>query len=84
MTTRETILSTFKEVAKEKDVKLRNALNDSMILLDSGLDSLAFAIIVTRLEDALGYDPFSLSDEPYYPVTLGEFIAFYEKMQGRQ
>ena len=84
MTIRETILSTFKEVAKERDVKLHNALNDNTILLESGLDSLAFAIIVTRLEDALGYDPFSLSDEPYYPVTLGEFVVFYEKMQDRK
>ena len=84
MTIRETILSTFKEVAKERDVKLQNAFNDNTILLESGLDSLAFAIIVTRLEDALGYDPFSLSDEPYYPVTLGEFVAFYEKMRDKK
>jgi acyl carrier protein len=84
MTIRETILATFEQVAKERDVKLHNTLNDDTILLESGLDSLAFAVIVTRLEDALGYDPFSLSDEAYYPITLGEFIAFYEKMQDQQ
>jgi acyl carrier protein len=84
MTIRQTILSIFEQVAKERDVKFRNALNDNMILLDSGLDSLAFAVIVTQLEDTLGFDPFTLSEEAYYPVTLGQFITFYEKMQAYQ
>jgi acyl carrier protein len=84
MTIRQTILSIFEQIAKERDVKLRNALNDNMILLDSGLDSLAFAVIVTQLEDTLGFDPFTLSEEAYYPVTLGQFITFYEKMQAHQ
>lgn len=84
MTIRQTILCIFEQVAKERDVKLRNALNDNMILLDSGLDSLAFAVIVTQLEDTLGFDPFTLSEEAYYPVTLGQFITFYEKMQAHQ
>jgi acyl carrier protein len=84
MTIRQTILSIFEQVAKERDAKLRNALNDNMILLDSGLDSLAFAVIVTQLEDTLGFDPFTLSEEAYYPVTLGQFITFYEKMQAHQ
>jgi acyl carrier protein len=46
--------------------------------LESGLDSLAIAILVARLEEALGFDPFTLSDDIYYPVTLGDFIRFYE------
>ena len=84
MTIRQTILSIFEQVAKERDVKFRNTLNVDMILLDSGLDSLAFAVIVTQLEDTLGFDPFTLSEEAYYPVTLGQFITFYEKMQAHQ
>ena len=82
MTIRETILAIFAQVAKERDVNLH--IDEDTILLELGLDSLAFAIIVTRLDDALGYDPFSLSNEAYYPVTLGEFITFYEKMQDQQ
>lgn len=51
------------------------------ILLDTGLDSLGFAILVVRLEVELGFDPFSLSDEARYPVTFSEFVQFYTEAQ---
>ena len=53
-------------------------LNDELVLLESGLDSLGFAILVVELESQLGFDPFSLSDESFYPRTFGEFVTFYE------
>jgi hypothetical protein len=53
-------------------------LTDDLVLLDSGLDSLGVAILVTRLEDALGLDPFTDSEVTSPPVTLGEFIRVYE------
>jgi acyl carrier protein len=53
-------------------------LTDDLALLDSGLDSLAIAILVTRLEDTLGLDPFTEFDDASPPVTLGEFIQAYE------
>jgi hypothetical protein len=37
------------------------------------------AIIVARLEETLGLDPFTDSDDIYYPVTLGDFIRAYEQ-----
>jgi hypothetical protein len=49
-----------------------------MSLLDSGLDSLCFAILVSRLEIVLGVDPFSENTDASFPVNLGEFIRFYE------
>ena len=49
-----------------------------MELLDSGLDSLCFAVVVARLEDALGVDPFSASEDTRFPVTFGEFVTLYE------
>lgn len=52
-------------------------LRDDSVLLESGLDSLGFAILVTCLDEKLGYDPFSISTEPYYPRTFGEFVNFY-------
>lgn len=55
-------------------------LNDDVILLESGLDSLGFAILVATLEEKLEYDPFTLMDEPIYPSTFGEFVEIYEKM----
>jgi hypothetical protein len=33
---------------------------------------------VARLEDVLGSDPFSAAEDVGFPVTLGEFIQFYE------
>ena len=57
-------------------------LNFGSVLLDSGLDSLGFAILVVRLEEVLGYDPFVLMDEPVYPRTLGEFSEIYQKYKG--
>ena len=77
MSTRSAIITQFEQVAKEQKRTLA-PLNDDLVLLDSGLDSLCFAIIVARLEDALGFDPFSAAEEVYFPVTLGDFIKFYE------
>ena len=53
-------------------------LTDETVLLESGLDSLCFAIIVARLEDRLGVDPFTASEDVYFPLTLGDFIKFYK------
>jgi hypothetical protein len=74
---RSTILSQFEQVAREQNRKLA-PLSDDLVLMDSGLDSLCFAIVVARLEDSLGVDPFSASEEARVPVTLGDFITFYE------
>jgi hypothetical protein len=77
MSVRSTIISQFQQVAKEQDKNLP-ALADDLALLDSGLDSLCFAIVVARLEDTLGFDPFSAADDAHFPVTIGEFIQLYE------
>jgi acyl carrier protein len=74
---RSTVISQIEQVAEEQKVKLP-PLTDELVLLDSGLDSLGFAILVARLEDALGFDPFTASDDVYFPVTLGDFIRVYE------
>ncbi len=77
MTIRLTVTSQIEQVADEQRVKLP-ALTDELVLLDSGLDSLCFAILVARLEDKLGIDPFTASDDVYFPVTLGDFVRVYE------
>jgi acyl carrier protein len=74
----ETVVRTeFETVAKEQE-KTLTGLTDDTVLLESGLDSLCFAIIVARLEDQLGIDPFTASEDVYFPVTLGDFIKFYQ------
>lgn len=57
------------------------ALADDTVLLDTGLDSLGFAILVTQLEEELDYDPFTLSSDAFYPQTFGEFVDFYHENQ---
>jgi len=77
MSVRSEILDQVKQVADDQDMRL-GPLSDELPLLDSGLDSLCFAILVTRLETVLGVDPFSENEGAPFPVTLGEFIRFYE------
>ncbi len=77
MSVRALILAQFRQVAKEQKKNLE-PLSDDLALLDSGLDSLCMAIIVARLEDELGFDPFSQDEELAFPVTLGDFIRIYE------
>lgn len=74
---RELVTQTIVQVAAENSVRLP-ALTDDLPLLGSGLDSLCLAVIVARLEDQLGVDPFSIGDELELPVTVGDFIALYE------
>jgi acyl carrier protein len=81
MTVRETIVTQFEQVAVEQRRKLAR-LSDDLKLLDSGLDSLSFALIVARLEDALGVDPFDTADDMKFPTTFGEFVKLYEKKRG--
>ncbi len=77
MSIRSEIITQFDRVAKEQDKPLA-PLSDDLELLDSGLDSLCFAIVVARLEDVLDIDPFGSAEDMRFPVTVGEFIKFYE------
>jgi acyl carrier protein len=76
MTIRSTILSERQKIAVRQNRSI-GALTDDLTLLDSGFDSLCFAILVAQLEDDLGLDPFS-SEQVEFPVTLGDFIKLYE------
>jgi acyl carrier protein len=79
-TIRETISATFSRVFTEQAEGASLALiSDDLVLLESGLDSMGFAVLVVELEEILGFDPFSISEEAFYPSTFGEFVSFYEK-----
>jgi acyl carrier protein len=77
MSIRSTIMTEIQKIAvtQKRDI---GTLSDDLRLMDSGFDSLCFAVLVAQLEDDLGLDPFSSSDEIEFPVTLGDFIALYE------
>ena len=77
MSVRSTVTAQFEQVAAEQKRKLA-PLTDDLRLLDSGLDSLSFALIVMRLEEALGFDPFDVADDVRFPVTFADFVKLYE------
>ena len=73
------IFSAMQQIADEQKVTLP-PLRDDLALQDTGFDSLAFAILVARLEDDLGFDPFTIAEDAAFPSTVGEFIRAYENV----
>jgi len=76
---KEDIIRIIYEIAADSDLTIISNLNDQTVLLESGLDSLGFAILVARLEEEFGVDPFMIMEEPIYPRTLIEFVSIYNK-----
>lgn len=73
------ILNKFNEALEQTDVDVfYKDISDDQVLLESGLDSLGFAILVALLEEELDFDPFQEMDDAVYPTTFGEFVAIYE------
>jgi acyl carrier protein len=79
MSVRSRILWAIQQIAEEQRVTLP-PLQDDLLLHDTGFDSLAFAILVARLEDDLGIDPFTIAENAAFPSTVGEFIRVYENV----
>ncbi|MEA1955432.1 MAG: phosphopantetheine-binding protein [Campylobacterota bacterium] len=78
---REIIEEKFLDVLEQIDSQLTvPRLTNDVVLLESGLDSLGFAILIATLEEELDFDPFTMMDEPIYPTTFGEFVDIYEKI----
>jgi Phosphopantetheine attachment site len=74
---RATIVSQLQQVATEHG-KTLPSLTDEVNLFESGLDSLDIAIVVARLADLLGADPFSSGVAMDFPATFGNFVRMYE------
>ena len=79
MSTRLKIISAMQQIAVEQKVTLP-PLDDDLSLHETGFDSLGFAILVARLEDELGIDPFTISEDATFPLTIGDFIKAYENV----
>jgi hypothetical protein len=77
MSVRSAVTTTFEQVAREQQRTLV-PLSDELRLLESGLDSLSFAIIVAKLEDEIGFDPFNSDESVEFPITFGDFVRLYE------
>lgn len=78
-TLRDVVVAKFETVSAAQGKPLTGPLTDELVLLESGLDSLCFAIIVATLEDELGYDPFTEAEDVFFPVSFGDFVRFYER-----
>jgi len=76
MSLRAIILEEIQTVAANQR-KTLPPLTDALLLNDSGLDSLCFAILVARLEEITGRDP--LGEVRQFPSTIGEFVSLYEE-----
>ncbi len=75
MSMRSMIEGVFAQVAHDQRCELA-PLTDALALSQAGLDSLGFALVIARLEDSVGFDPFDSVDR--FPVTFGDFVKLYE------
>ena len=69
----------MQQIAGEQKISLP-PLEDDLSLHETGFDSLAFAILVVRLEDDLGVDPFTIAEDAGFPLTVGDFVKAYENV----
>ena len=76
---RDVIQQQYRQALEESGQPVPAVFPDELVLLQSGLDSMGFAILITQLEEQLGYDPFTLMTEAVYPRTMGEFVEVYER-----
>jgi len=77
MTLKLTIMSEMQQIAQDQEKALA-PLADDLALIHSGFDSLCFALLVARLEDKLGLDPFTRAEHAALPLTFGELVRVYE------
>lgn len=66
------------QVAELSDCTLVEPIESTTLLLECGLDSLGYAMLVAQLEEDLGFDPFTELQIDTYPSTFAEFLAIYQ------
>lgn len=69
----------MQQVAELTQCQLVSPITDDTVLLQSGLDSLGFAMLVAQLEETLGLDPFSQMMIAVYPSTFADFVRIYRQ-----
>ena len=75
---REIVIQEISDVFWEEGVTFHSSMLGEPTM-SLGVDSLAYAILVARLEQKLGIDPFTSNPDAGYPETLGDFVAAYEE-----
>ncbi|MGS2720413.1 acyl carrier protein [Paraglaciecola aestuariivivens] len=72
------IKQAMQQVAELSDCTLIEPIEANTLLLECGLDSLGYAMLVAQLEEDLGFDPFTELQIETYPSTFAEFLAIYQ------
>lgn len=78
------IKQAMQQVAELSDCKLLEPIQTNTLLLECGLDSLGYAMLVAQLEEDLGFDPFTELEIDIYPSTFAEFLAIYQQCADKQ
>ena len=78
MSLRSTVHAEIAAVAAEQEKRMP-PITDDLVMLETEFDSLCFALLVARMEDLVGVDPFSTLEVADLPVTLGDLVALYER-----
>ena len=73
------IFAAKERIAEKQQVTLPPPDGD-LSLHETGFDSSAFAILVARLEDDLGIDPFTISEDAAFPLIVGNFVRANENV----
>ncbi|GAC20833.1 acyl carrier protein [Paraglaciecola arctica] len=74
----------MQQVADLSDCALVEPIEPTTLLLECGLDSLGYAMLVAQLEEDLGFDPFTELQIDIYPSTFAEFLAIYQQCANNQ
>ncbi len=78
------IKDAMQQVAELSDCQLVEPIEANTLLLECGLDSLGYAMLVAQLEEDLGFDPFTELAIETYPSTFAEFLAIYKQCKSNQ
>jgi len=78
------IRQAMQQVAELSDCKLVEPIESGTLLLECGLDSLSYAMLVAQLEEDLGFDPFTELEIDIYPNTFAEFLGIYQQCANSQ
>ena len=78
MTSNETtVIQILQEIIQSKQLPVPSITPDTPLEAKLGLESLDFAELVVRLEEATGKDPFASGDAPHVQ-TVSDLAALYD------
>lgn len=78
MSLRSTIVEEIASITAGQEKRMP-PITDHLVIMDTEFDSLCFALLVARMEDITGIDPFAEMDMDDLPVTLGDLVALYDR-----